>query len=384
MRAVIRYVIIEDGDFDMGMRKYLLFTPLVLISFVNDIQALDWNIPWSRHTIDNSSQGADGVKLADANGDGFLDIACGWEEGGVIRVYLHPGVERVKQQWPSVTVGKIASPEDAVFADLDGDGRLDVVSCSEGKTKQVTVHWAPKDPTQYLNSNAWKSEVIPTTKNLTQWMFCLPMQVDGKNGVDLVLGAKNDGAQVGWLQSPADPRTLSDWKWRPLIDAGWIMSLEKTDVNWDERPDILVSDRRGETRQCYWLEHPGYENVDKPWNAHAITSNDREFMFLDLADVNNDGLLDLPVATRSRQLPVYYAEPPFPTKWRLEVIPFPPNTGTGKSVRAVDVNRDGAADLIVSCENATDEKQGVFLVETQKKPVGNLTRSAALMELSSI
>ncbi|MBM3891804.1 MAG: hypothetical protein FJ388_22030, partial [Verrucomicrobia bacterium] len=37
--------------------------------------------PWKMHFIDNTSRGADGVKLADVNGDGLLDIACGWEEG---------------------------------------------------------------------------------------------------------------------------------------------------------------------------------------------------------------------------------------------------------------------------------------------------------------
>jgi len=29
---------------------------------------------WKRHTIDNSSQGADGVKLGDFNGDGLMDV----------------------------------------------------------------------------------------------------------------------------------------------------------------------------------------------------------------------------------------------------------------------------------------------------------------------
>ena len=30
--------------------------------------------PWKRHTIDNSSIGADGVRVADANTDGVMDL----------------------------------------------------------------------------------------------------------------------------------------------------------------------------------------------------------------------------------------------------------------------------------------------------------------------
>ena len=38
--------------------------------------------PWPMHIIDNTSRGADGVRLLDINNDKRLDIATGWEEGG--------------------------------------------------------------------------------------------------------------------------------------------------------------------------------------------------------------------------------------------------------------------------------------------------------------
>ena len=88
---------------------------------------------WARHTIDDSSFGADGVRLADVNGDGRLDITSPWEEGGEIRVYFHPGDSGLRDRWPAVTVGKVGDPEDSFFVDLDGDGAVDVVSSCEGK-----------------------------------------------------------------------------------------------------------------------------------------------------------------------------------------------------------------------------------------------------------
>lgn len=95
--------------------------------------------PWAMHVVDDGSardddeaaRGADGVRLADVNGDGRPDIVTGWEESGHIRAYLHPGPAAVRSPWPVVTVGKVGSPEDAVFVDLDGDGATDLVVTSE-------------------------------------------------------------------------------------------------------------------------------------------------------------------------------------------------------------------------------------------------------------
>src|ERR1700754_505419 len=87
---------------------------------------------WARHTVDSSISGADGVRLGDVNGDSLPDIATGWEEDGMIRAYVHPGYADVRDPWPSVQVGAAPSAEDAVFADLDHDGAVDVVGSTEG------------------------------------------------------------------------------------------------------------------------------------------------------------------------------------------------------------------------------------------------------------
>lgn len=96
---------------------------------------------WPLHTIDSSSHGADGVKLADLNRDGLMDVTTGWEQGGITRVYLHPGHDKVRLPWPAVTVGKTPSAEDAVFVDLDGDGDLDVMTSEEQEGLGLGVIW---------------------------------------------------------------------------------------------------------------------------------------------------------------------------------------------------------------------------------------------------
>ncbi|MEM7316424.1 MAG: VCBS repeat-containing protein, partial [Planctomycetota bacterium] len=85
---------------------------------------------WPCHTIDQSSVGADGVRLADVDQDGRTDVATGWEEGGQVRVCFQPSKSEIRNPWPSKIVGKVASPEDATFADVNRDGWLDLYVCN--------------------------------------------------------------------------------------------------------------------------------------------------------------------------------------------------------------------------------------------------------------
>ncbi len=317
---------------------------------------------WPRHTIDDSSRGADGVRLADVNGDGLLDIATGWEEGGQIRVYLQPEKTKVRSRWPAVTVGQVKSPEDAVFVDLDQDGRTDVVSCCEGRTRTVFVHWAPAAP-HYLQGSAWLTTALPCTQQQQSWMFGLPMQVDGQHGVDLVVGSKGAQAAIGWLEAPEDPRDVDAWTYHRLYRAGWIMSLQARDMDADGDLDILATDRKGPTRGLLWLENPGADDVrlrgDADWAQHRVGGDDREVMFLAAGALRQTGQLDLVAAVKGRGISWFRSQGGRQPPWAHQEIAMPPNCGSGKGVAIGDINLDGQMDLVFSCEHAEPPLSGV-------------------------
>ena len=73
--------------------------------------------PWARHTIDSASRGADGVRLADANGDGLPDIVTGWEEGGTVRVTLNPGPAKSRRPWRSPSLRLASSMKRRAWGD---------------------------------------------------------------------------------------------------------------------------------------------------------------------------------------------------------------------------------------------------------------------------
>ncbi|MDP7011456.1 MAG: VCBS repeat-containing protein [Verrucomicrobiota bacterium] len=332
----------------------------VLLSFALSVAAA----PWKMHIIDNTSRGADGVRLKDINKDGLPDIATGWEEGGVIRTYLNPGPNKAKQPWPFTEVGKVKSPEDAVFIDLDGDGDFDVVSSCEGRTRSVFFHWSPEnDPQNEILP--WRTAAVPVTADKQAWMFALPLPVDG-GGMDLVLGAKGDGATIGWLQSPKNPRDIKSWKYHPWYQAGWIMSLISHDMDNDGDLDVLASDRRSKTPGVLWLENPGLKamkaNPSLQWNVHHIGAVGKEVMFITLSKDNV-----IHAAVRPNRIHVLRpnADPRKP--WSEQVITYPSNKyGTAKAARAADLDGDGQTEIAVSCEAANGAKSGVFYLKQIK------------------
>ncbi len=326
---------------------------------------------WSRHTIDAydpdaGKRGADGVRLADVNGDGAPDVTTGWEQGGAVRVCLNPGPEKAREPWPAVTVGSIRGVEDAAFADLNGDGAVDVVSCAEGKTNNVFVHWAPTAAGDYLRPEAWKTAVFPQSAK-RRWMFALPMDVNGDDRLDLVVGSKNKDAMVGWLEQPAEPRDAAAWQLHEMCPAGWIMSLRALDVDGDGDRDVVLSDRYEQDRGVFWLENAG--EARKPWKRHLIGGAGRHVMFLTTGDLNLDGRQDVVCATLEGELLVFLRTAD--AGWDASAIPLPFGLTAGKGVAIADVNLDGRPDLVTTSEAQREKPEMVSVAWLEARDDGS-------------
>ncbi len=320
---------------------------------------------WQRHTIDAASvdegkQGADGVRLGDINQDGLPDIVTGWEEGNAIRVCLNPGAEGAKSPWPGFTVGRVKSAEDAVFADLDGNGVLDVITSTEGKTRTVFVHWAPSSIEDITDEALWTTEAIPATKQLQAWMFCLPHDVDSDGDTDLILGSKSAGASVSWLENPGpeEARKLRSWPLHHLADASWIMTLAVLESA--DSKSLLYSNRKGANAGIYLIRF-----LDKaPWlgKPRLIGASGEEVMFIDLAHLDDDHHLDIVAAIKPGIIRVLHQPESGPWTNSSELEPIPGDRyGTAKAVRVADMNGDQRPDFVITCEKADGRKHGTLM-----------------------
>lgn len=304
--------------------------------------------PWPLHIIDNSSRGADGVRLADVDRDGRSDITTGWEEGGQIRICFQPEQAAIRAPWPSIQVGAVRSPEDAVVADVNDDGWPDVISCCEGSQQTVFFHISPGGSADRVrNSEQWSTIPLDASAKVTRWMFCAPL-----GGRELILGSKDPRGQITRLTSQAS----STEQFEKLRDAGWIMSLRPFDVDRDGDSDVIYSDRKGASRGIGWLEQTSGEGRSS-WVDHAIGGDDFEVMFLDVMDLNGKPV----IACNTRNDGILWMTPnEIPAeRWSTKVIMHPPGVGGGKGIAIGDIDRDGQLDLACTCEHSED-KVGVF------------------------
>lgn len=343
------------------MRPNLLLAALCFTASVmaDDSVILAPGASWNRHTIDNTSRGADGVKLGDLNKDGLPDIVTGWEEGGVVRVYLNPGAAKAGEPWSQVTVGEVKNVEEAIFTDLDGDGELEVVSGTEGKT--CTLYWHRRV------DGAWTTQPFPVATNTQMWMQVAAIDLDGQHGADLLVASKNKGAAVSWLQAPQKADDLKAWSLHKLRDAGWVMSLKPQDMDGDGDADAVFSDRKGEHTGVFWLENPGAagNREHAAWKEHAIGGLGKQVMFADLGDVNGDGLLDVAVAAKPVEIVLCLRKAD--GGWdEHEVKLDGANLGDAKAVKIADVDGDTLPDLLFTCENAKGKLEGIVWLEQQR------------------
>ncbi len=332
--------------------------------------------PWVRHEIDNTLRGADGVRVGDANGDGYDDIVASWEQSGKVRIYINPGPCEAGAIWPSVNVGSVASPEDAFLIDLDGDGAMDVVSCTEEGSRKVYVHWAPSDPAQYMDPSAWVTAPFPNPP-VCAWMYAVPAQIDNENGMDLFIASRQPdvqpfNTQIGWLRCPpGDRRNLAAWTYHQTGFVYWVMSMFVDDINHDGFPDIVLSDRHGWAAGVRWFRHPGFNHIQLTgaWNMRFIGNAGEQTMLFDLHDIDLDGIKDAAIPVHHNKVYWHEALDQSGMKWEQHEVTYPTGIGKVKSLQVGDIDGDGYEDLVLSCSDSDAPKIGVLWFKNPGNPL---------------
>ena len=268
---------------------------------------------WKKTEI--ASGGWNGVKgaIGDVDRDGDADIVV----GGVIW-FSNPGA--TGRKWKMIRIDTRRA-HDVELADLNRDGRLDVVARDQsafGKSGNVIYVYRQNSPT------SWDKHTIdcPHGEGLKL------ADLDGDQDTDIVIGGlwyENTGRADRWLQNTY----TTNWT-EP--DA----KVEVADLNGDGRLDIVLTpaELKGQRYKVAWYEAPA-DAKDREWLEHIIV-RDIECVIHSLAvgDIDRDGDVDVAIAE------MHQGENPDEVTVHL-------NCGKGKEWSKQLLSNDGSHDIIL-------------------------------------
>lgn len=277
------------------------------IHFANRLtEASDFNV----FTFRNFYNGG-GVAIGDLNGDGLPEIMLSSSQHGP-RLYLNEGRFRFRDVTDSASVGSTAFWTTGVtFADVNGDGRLDIYVCHSGN-----MPGKARANELFINQGA-NAGGVPTFQDQaarygvedhgysTQAAF---FDYDGDGRLDLYVVNNSPKAVSSFglrnSRTARDPLG-GDRLYRNLggrfvdvsaaagifgNEAAFGLGVVASDVNGDGRPDIYVSNDFFEQDYLYINRGDG-TFAESIANETAYTSYFS--MGFDIADINNDGWLDI-------------------------------------------------------------------------------------------
>lgn len=277
------------------------------------------------HIIDNSSKGADGLRVLDINSDGFSDLIAGFEEGGEVKLYINQ-----KTQFKTINVMKVKDVEGVTFGDFNSDGVIDIVSFSEGDTREINLAIGSKD------FDSWEQHKLPAPK--LKWMDGVVFDVNKDGKLDIIAGSKDEAAKLVWLENTGD--NFKKWKYHEIDSVGWLMSIQLIDLNFDGSPDLFISDRKGADK--------GLKLYDISNNFHKtyLATDKNQFMFSNIILEKNYFLI-----AQAMRSPTEVKVRKISQKENniLETIPVKSfSKGALKAARLVDIDQDNQLDLIVA------------------------------------
>ncbi len=196
---------------------------------------------WVRHLLTDGAY-CHNVAFADLNGDGRSDIACSDASGKQKVVWLEAPVDPT-QPWPARTIDPSRAVWGAKVADIDRDGRMDVVAGRAWYRNTEGTPWPRYPYTDRTNdarpTDAWLGSFF----NDHAYLSVLDLNADGRLDIVATLFAGSPEGRLSAFLAPADPR---EGRWEEVaIDPGPLFSVHSqavADFDGSGRVQIMVGE----------------------------------------------------------------------------------------------------------------------------------------------
>ena len=239
---------------------------------------------------------AEDVDIADADGDGWLDIVVACELAHLI-YFKNPGTNHRTIRWnrsiPEITLNR-GSFIRVFFADFNNDGKVEVVAANKGgenpdienaPLNNISIYKLPKEPLQ----GDWE-ELVLTQVRIP--INSQPVDLDSDGDMDIVVGSRGE-ARILWLENIGNfDFEKHDINLASKLDKGsWLtgFNMDYADMNEDGRLDIISSVWPS---SVYILFQPKFPN--EIWKIKKVGDiNPDRLVSVSIADIDQDGDNDI-------------------------------------------------------------------------------------------
>jgi hypothetical protein len=311
------------------------------------------DLPFEKHLLDGGA--AETAATCDVNGDGRLDIVSG--------EYWYEGPSWKKHQFREL-------PYDNFYIDAFSDLPMDVDG--DGKVDIVSAVWFGKKLSWYKNTGKaggmWPETIIDQSGNI-EFAFQVDLNNDGK-ALEILpqYGGKVHTAWFELVGGKFVKHLVSPDNFGHGIGAG--------DLNGDGKADVLTP--KG------WLEAKGGDQ----YAFHPFPALKNSTSFMHVLDVNGDGRNDV-VTGYAHDYGVFWLEQKADGTFVERMIDD--SWSQPHAITMVDLNKDGRMDFLTGkrymAHNGKDpgerEALGVYWYEFSKEPSGKIQWTKHVVDYST-
>ena len=327
-------------------------------------------ISWHEHRIDDEGKGG-GIELrggvalatADFDADGHPDFVSAFDGSAHIRIAYGSDDADTWSRLSLAEGDEVRGVADVSAGDLNGDGRPDLIlACRDAHLLYL------QNPASEHHGFRWQRIVPALTSGRGAWTAASFADLDG-DGRPEVLAANTGGGKLSWFSIQGDPLQQSSWEEHLLADVEAPQHIQAADLDGDGDLDIFAAGEQA----ALWLENVTVPGAELAFEQHAVTPTARSISGAApvLHDFSGDGRLDAAMIADSSRI-VWLEQPASAAAaWTSHDIgEIAPDELSGLTL--ADMDQDGDPDLFAgSASQGPSEEDSPETVDAQS-PAGRV------------
>jgi hypothetical protein len=287
--------------------------------------------------IEIANNSGDVKLVADIDGDGRLDLVLAGFPNDPLSWWRWPDLHRT-----TIARARVEFTTDAAAVDVDGDGDLDIVVPDGPHGSNLVWFENPRPHGDPTNGAQWKRRDIGTIGGWGKDVKAADFDGDGR----MDIAARSSNQLMIFFQDGPDV-------WRRVPLRGFELGQEgmaSGDIDRDGDVDLVL---RG-----VWASNPGGDAARDParWRAYPIGAFNSAFKAL-VVDLDQDGRSDILTSSSEHTADIaWFRADHDPTQpWTRHVV-HAAVTGA-HTLQAADMDRDGTVDVVVGQMHTTKERE---------------------------